>query len=95
MDALLNLRWLNGRSIALILALLVAGGGFAVLSSLSPEAQTDLLWFVQDYLPIAMFITLALLLFSGYPVAFIKGKQNPALEFYPQPDRSNPQQHVK
>ena len=73
MEALLNLRWLNGRSLALILALLVAGGGFAALSSLSPEAQTDLLWFVQDYLPIAMFVTLALLLFSGYPVAFILG----------------------
>jgi tripartite ATP-independent transporter DctM subunit len=73
MEALLNLRWLNGKTIGLILALLVVGGGFAAISSLSPEAQTDLLWFVQDYLPIAMFITLALLLFSGYPVAFILG----------------------
>jgi tripartite ATP-independent transporter DctM subunit len=72
MEALLNLR-LNGKAVGLILALLVVGGGFAVLSSLSPEAQTDLMWFVQDYLPIAMFVTLALLLFSGYPVAFILG----------------------
>jgi tripartite ATP-independent transporter DctM subunit len=53
--------------------LLLVGGGFAVLASLSPDAQTDVLWFVQDYLPIAMFSTLALLLFSGYPVAFILG----------------------
>ena len=73
MEALLNSRWLNGKAIGLILALLVVGGGFAVVASLSPEAQTDLMWFVQDYLPIAMFITLALLLFSGYPVAFILG----------------------
>jgi tripartite ATP-independent transporter DctM subunit len=73
MEALLNFRWLNGKAVSLILALLVVGGGFAVLASLSPEAQTDLLWFVQDYLPIAMFLTLALLLFSGYPVAFILG----------------------
>jgi tripartite ATP-independent transporter DctM subunit len=73
MEALLGLRWLNGKAIGLILALLLVGGGFAVLTSLSPEAQTDLLWFIQDYLPILMFFTLACLLFSGYPVAFILG----------------------
>jgi len=72
MEALLNLR-LNGKAIALIVALVVVGGGFAVLASLSPEQHKELLWFVQDYLPIAMFVTLALLLFSGYPVAFILG----------------------
>jgi len=72
MEALLNLR-LNGKAVGLIIALLVVGGAFAFVSSLSPEAQTDLLWFVQDYLPIAMFATLACLLFSGYPVAFILG----------------------
>ena len=31
------------------------------------------MWFIQDYLPIGMFLTLACLLFSGYPVAFICG----------------------
>jgi tripartite ATP-independent transporter DctM subunit len=72
MEALLNLR-LNGKAIGLIIALLVVGGGFAVLISLSPEQHEELLWFIQDYLPIAMFCTLALLLFSGYPVAFILG----------------------
>ena len=50
-----------------------SASAFAILPSLSPEQQEDLLWFVQDYLPIAMFLTLALLLFSGYPVAFILG----------------------
>jgi tripartite ATP-independent transporter DctM subunit len=72
MEALLNLR-LNGKAVGLIIALLVLGGGFAVLISLSPEQHEELLWFIQDYLPIAMFCTLALLLFSGYPVAFILG----------------------
>jgi len=73
MEALLNLRWLNGRTAGLIVALAVVGGLFAVLASLAPEQHKELLWFTQDYLPIAMFLTLALLLFSGYPVAFILG----------------------
>jgi tripartite ATP-independent transporter DctM subunit len=73
MEALLSLRWLNGKTLGLIIALVVVGGGFAVLTGLSPEQQEGLLWFIQDYLPIAMFATLALLLFSGYPVAFILG----------------------
>jgi tripartite ATP-independent transporter DctM subunit len=73
MEAILSLRWLNARAVGLIIALVVVGGGFAVLASLSPEQQRDLLYFIQDYLPIAMFITLAMLLFSGYPVAFILG----------------------
>ncbi|MGH6916434.1 MAG: TRAP transporter large permease, partial [Geminicoccaceae bacterium] len=64
---------LNGKTVTLIIALVVVGVGFALLTSLSPEQQTDLGWFVRDYLPIAMFLTLALLLFSGYPVAFILG----------------------
>ncbi len=33
----------------------------------------SLLFFVEDYLPIFMFSTLAMLLFTGYPVAFILG----------------------
>jgi TRAP-type mannitol/chloroaromatic compound transport system permease large subunit len=73
MEALLSLRWLNGKTLGAIIALVVVGGAFAVVASLSPDQQTDLLWFIQDYLPIAMFVTLATLLFSGYPVAFILG----------------------
>jgi tripartite ATP-independent transporter DctM subunit len=74
MDALLKLgSRLNGKTVTLIIALVVVGVAFAILTSLTPEQRTDLLWFVQDYLPIAMFLTLALLLFSGYPVAFILG----------------------
>ena len=74
MDALLKLgSRLNGKTVTLIIALVVVGVAFAILTSLSSEQSTALLWFVQDYLPIAMFLTLALLLFSGYPVAFILG----------------------
>jgi tripartite ATP-independent transporter DctM subunit len=73
MEALAILTRLNGKLVTLIAILLVIGGVFAVLAGLSPDQQTDLLWFIQDYLPIAMFLTLACLLFSGYPVAFILG----------------------
>jgi tripartite ATP-independent transporter DctM subunit len=52
---------------------LLLGIGFITIQSLSPEAQSALLWTVQDYLPIFMFLTLAILLFSGFPVAFILG----------------------
>jgi tripartite ATP-independent transporter DctM subunit len=74
MDALLKFgSRLNGKTVTLIIALVVVGVAFAILTSLSSEQHEELLWFVQDYLPIAMFLTLALLLFSGYPVAFIPG----------------------
>lgn len=46
---------------------------FFIISSLSADSRENLLYFVQDYLPIAMFLTLAVLLFSGYPVGFILG----------------------
>jgi tripartite ATP-independent transporter DctM subunit len=74
MDALIKLgSRISGKTATLIIALVVVGVAFAILTSLSPEQSEELLWFVQDYLPIAMFLTLALLLFSGYPVAFILG----------------------
>ena len=73
MEALLKLGRLNGPTLTLIVALVVVGSAFAILMNLSPEQSKELLWFVQDYLPIAMFVTLACLLFSGYPVAFILG----------------------
>jgi tripartite ATP-independent transporter DctM subunit len=74
MDALLKLGGrLNGKAVMLIIAMVLVAAAFASVTSLSPEQQEELLWFVQDYLPIAMFFTLALLLFSGYPVAFILG----------------------
>lgn len=56
-----------------IAALLALGFAFAYVANLAPEAREELLYFAQDYLPIVMFLTLAVLLFSGYPVAFILG----------------------
>jgi TRAP-type mannitol/chloroaromatic compound transport system permease large subunit len=73
MEALASLTRLNGKLVTLIAILVVIGGVFAVLAALSPDQQKELLWFVQDYLPLAMFLTLGCLLFSGYPVAFILG----------------------
>jgi tripartite ATP-independent transporter DctM subunit len=55
----------------LVLALIVAT--VAVIATLPAPARRELLHHTQDYLPIAMFVTLAILLFSGYPVAFILG----------------------
>jgi uncharacterized membrane protein len=73
LEALANLTRLDGKIVTLIAILLVIGGAFAILAGLSSDQQKELLWFIQDYLPIAMFLTLALLLFSGYPVAFVLG----------------------
>ncbi len=56
-----------------IVALAIIGGAYAYVLSLSPDEQKTLLYFVQDYLPIIMFASLAMLLFSGFPVAFILG----------------------
>ncbi len=55
----------------LILGLIVAV--IAVIASLPDHSRKELLYFAQDYLPIVMFVTLASLLFSGYPVAFVLG----------------------
>ena len=46
---------------------------FFVVWSISDGARTQLLYTVQDYLPLVMFLSLACLLFSGFPVAFILG----------------------
>ena len=46
---------------------------FFVVWSLSDDARTQLLYTVQDFLPLVMFLSLACLLFSGFPVAFILG----------------------
>src|SRR5829696_3895925 len=53
-----------------LLAILVAV--FAI-STLDPDQREALRETAQDYLPIVMFVTLAVLLFSGYPVAFVLG----------------------
>ncbi len=57
-----------------LLSLLVLISALAIYVSLLPSAQREeLLYGAQQLLPIMMFLTLASLLFSGYPVAFILG----------------------
>ena len=61
-----------GLAISLIVLAVIAVAVFYV-SSLDPEAREELFYKAQEFLPIVMFVTLACLLFSGYPVAFILG----------------------
>ena len=56
-----------------ILALALLGLAFAYIAALPAESREELVFKVQEYLPIVMFLTLGVLLFSGYPVAFILG----------------------
>ena len=53
--------------------LVVAAIAFVTIWSLPDDGRRDALYFAQDYLPIMMFMSLACLLFSGFPVAFILG----------------------
>ena len=64
---------LFNRYVVLVVVLLALGAGYAYVSSLTGDAREEFLYTVHDYLPIVMFMTLAFLLFSGFPVAFILG----------------------
>ena len=73
MEKLLELGGRNGKVVILVAILVAIGLALAHVSGLTPEQQEELLWTVQDFLPILMFVTLAVLLFTGFPVAFILG----------------------
>jgi tripartite ATP-independent transporter DctM subunit len=64
---------LANRYVLLVVLLVLLGAGFAYVSGLNAEHKEELLYQVQRFLPILMFLTLGVLLFSGYPVAFILG----------------------
>ena len=64
---------LANRYVVLVALLVLIGAGFAYVSGLNAEQREELLYKVQELLPIVMFLTLGVLLFSGYPVAFILG----------------------
>lgn len=65
---------LNGR-LRLLLILLPAVVIFLAVAALwmTSGGGEDLLEFVREYLPMFMFLSLGVLLFSGYPVAFVLG----------------------
>lgn len=63
----------NRPAVIAIAILLVIAIAFLTINAMDAEAQKQLLWGVQDFLPIIMFGTLAFLLFTGFPVAFILG----------------------
>ncbi len=73
MEQLLKLGIRNGKAVIVIVILVTIGVAFAHISGLTPEQQEELLRSVQEFLPIFMFLTLAILLFTGFPVAFILG----------------------
>src|SRR5688572_16558527 len=64
---------LANRYVVLVALLVLIGAGFAYVSGLNADQREELLYKVQELLPILMFLTLGVLLFSGYPVAFILG----------------------
>ena len=63
----------SGKVLVPLVILVIIGAAFAHVLGLDEEGKEELLYFAQDYLPICMFLTLACLLFSGFPVAFILG----------------------
>lgn len=63
----------NGKAALLVALLLLVGIAYTYIVGAPPEEQEEFLYLVQDYLPILMFCTLAVLLFSGFPVAFVLG----------------------
>jgi tripartite ATP-independent transporter DctM subunit len=64
---------LGNRYVVAIALILLLGFGYAYVTGLQPAAQGELLVKAQQLLPMLMFATLGILLFSGYPVAFILG----------------------
>jgi tripartite ATP-independent transporter DctM subunit len=64
----------NGRLRMLLLALPVAFAAMLALSLwINGVTSEDIVPFAQEYLPMFMFVALGVLLFSGYPVAFVLG----------------------
>jgi tripartite ATP-independent transporter DctM subunit len=64
---------LGNRYVVAIVLILLLGLGYAYVTGLQPAARGELLVKARELLPMVMFLTLGVLLFSGYPVAFILG----------------------
>jgi tripartite ATP-independent transporter DctM subunit len=66
----------NGRLRALLISVPIAFLLLFLAAAtiwLAPEQREHILEWIQEYLPMFMFATLGVLLFSGYPVAFVLG----------------------
>ncbi len=63
----------TNRYVVAIALILLLGFGYAYVTGLNPAARGELLVKARELLPLLMFATLGVLLFSGYPVAFILG----------------------
>ena len=61
---------LANRYVVTVVLLVVLGVGYAYVAGLDAEGREELLYTVQEFLPLVMFLTLATLLFSGFPVAW-------------------------
>jgi len=64
---------LANRYVVAIAILVLIGFGYAYVSGLGSAGREELMVRLREFLPIVMFLTLGVLLFSGYPVAFILG----------------------
>ena len=74
MEQLLRLggRLLN-RYVLIVGLLVILGAGYAYIAGLDADTQEELYSKLKEFIPIVMFLTLAFLLFTGFPVAFILG----------------------
>ena len=82
MESIIRSAFRGGPLTIAIAILVIIAIAYTSILNMSPDAQEELLYFLQDFLPIIMFLSLAILLFSGFP-AFLdfKGKNNANLRF--------------
>ena len=73
MESIIKSVFKNGPLTIAIIVLAIVAIAYTSILGMNPEEQEKLLYLVQDFLPIVMFASLAMLLFSGFPVAFILG----------------------
>ena len=73
MESIIKSVFKNGPLTIAIIVLAIVAFAYTSILGMNPEEQEELLYLLQDFLPIIMFASLAMLLFSGFPVAFILG----------------------
>ena len=73
MESIIRSAFRGGPLTIAIAILVIIAIAYTSILNMSPDAQEELLYLLQDFLPIIMFLSLAILLFSGFPVAFILG----------------------